>query len=379
MERSIYALEDTGNLISPALIYYKDIIIGNTKRIIEMAGGPELLSPHVKSHKTTELVHMQIGMGITKFKCATVAEAEMTAEAGGAFIILAYPLIGPNIFRYLKLIKAYPKTVFYAIGDDFEQLSILAKEACRMEMNVNVLIDVDTGMHRTGIPIDLLESLYERVSALKGINLKGMHCYDGHCNDPDINRRKAMAEESDRKVLKVRESLRLKGFECDTMVMGGSPSFPCRAGRTDSFGKAGFYLSPGTIFIGDWGYYSKQPDMAFTPGAAIFSRIVSRGSKAGAENTFTLDLGHKGIAADPAGDRGIIAGLKEAKPILQSEEHWVFSLPEKMEPPAIGSECYVIPTHVCPTSALYPEIQVAQGGRITESWQVSARNRRINY
>jgi len=153
------------------------------------------------------------------------------------------------------------------------------------------------------------------------------------------------------------------------MVMGGTPSFPCRTGQEP------FYLSPGTLFIGDWGSYTKFPDLAFTPGAALFSRVVSH--QAG--HTFTLDVGCKGIAADPAGDRGVIVGLEEAKPVFQSEEHWVFSLPPGRELPPIGSVQYVIPTHICPTSALYPELLVAQGGKIVDQWQVSARNRRINY
>ena len=119
--------------------------------------------------------------------------------------------------------------------------------------------------------------------------------------------------------------------------------------------------------------------MAFTPGAAVFSRVVSHRRRANVANTFTIDLGHKGIAADPAGDRGVIAGLKEAKPLFQSEEHWVFSLPEGMPLPPIGSEFYVIPTHICPTSVLYKEIELAQGGKIVEKWQVDARDRRIRY
>ena len=369
MEKEPYLIDDTEELISPALIFYKDIILANTKRIIEMAGGPQYLWPHVKTHKTAGMIRMQIGMGITRFKCATIAEAEMTAEAGGEQIILAYPLVGPNISRYLRLAKAYPQTCFYAIGDDFDCLSALSEKAREMGGSMNVLIDVDMGMHRTGIPLDLLESFYERVSTLKGISLKGLHCYDGNNTDRDFGLRKAMTLENDKRVLQVLESLRGKGFECETMVMGGSPSFPCRTG------KAGFYLSQGTIFIGDWGYYKKLPDLAFTPGAAIFSRVLSHQEG----NTFTLDLGSKGIATDPAEERGIIAGLEEARPLFQSEEHWVFALPSGKDLPPIGSGQYVIPTHVCPTSALYSEVQLAQGGKIADCWQVTARNRRINY
>jgi len=375
MDRSTYALKDTADIISPALIYYKDMILENTKRVIEMAGGAEWLWPHVKSHKAEGMIKMQVELGITRFKCATVAEAEVTAEAGGVHIILAYPLVGPNVPRFLQLVKAYPQVHFYAIGDDFGQLSILSEEASRAEINVNVLVDVNTGMNRTGVPLTLLESLYGQASALKGISLKGMHCYDGHRKDHNFSERKARAEEGDRQLLEIRDSLKAKGFDCGLMVMGGTPSFPCRTG------KAGFYLSPGTLFISDWAYSSTLPDLDFPPGAAVFCRVVSHcGAVSGVGNYFTIDLGSKGIATDHLADaRGVIAGLEEAKPVFQSEEHWVFSLPEKMALPPIGSECYVIPAHICPTSALYPDILVAEGGKITESWQVSARNRKIRY
>jgi len=377
MQRNIYALKDTAKLISPALVYYKDIILENTLQIIKMAGGPEQLWPHVKSHKTTEMIRMQIELGITRFKCATIAEAEITAEAGAAHLIFAYPLIGPNIERFLKLARDFSQTVFYAIGDDLQQLSLLSEEACRAGMSVNFLVDTDLGMHRTGVPLDLLESFCERASALKGIKLKGLHCYDGHCHgDPDV--RKAMVDASDRKVLEMQALLRKKGHECDILVMGGTPAFPCRAGKT------GFYLSPGTLFLSDGKSTSELTEVSFTPGAALFCRVVSHcGRKSSglisADNIFTIDLGCKGISTDQSGDRGAIAGLPEARPVLHSEEHWVFSLPEGMEPPAVGSECYVIPAHICPTSALYPEIQIAQGGKITGQWQVGARNRKIKY
>ena len=35
-------------------------------------------------------------LGIRKHKCATIAEAEMIAAAGGADVLIAYPLVGPE-------------------------------------------------------------------------------------------------------------------------------------------------------------------------------------------------------------------------------------------------------------------------------------------
>ena len=370
MDGKAYALRDTSNLISPALIYYRDIILANTRRTIEMAGGAERLWPHVKSHKSGEMIRLQVDLGITRFKCATIAEAEMTAKAGGRDIILAYPLVGPNVSRFLRLAADFGQVTFYAIGDDLRQLEILSAEAGKMGTRVNVLIDVDMGMHRTGVSLDRLEGFYKAAAMFKGIVLKGMHCYDGHLHDYDLGARKAKVDEIDSGVLKIKESLEREGLDCGIMVMGGTPTFPCRTG------KDGMYLSPGTCFIGHWGYHDKIPDMDFPPGAALLTRVVSHPTV----NSFTLDLGYKGIAADhPAGERGTIAGMEEAKPLFQSEEHWVFSMPPGQPLPPIGSDCYVIPAHICPTSALYPQIIVARDGEIIGEWQVSARNRRINY
>ena len=91
----MYELKNTDTIISPSLIYYEEIIRENIKKAIRTAGSPERLWPHVKSHKSKDMVRMQMEYGITKFKTATVAEAEMAAEAGAEKVILAYPLIGP--------------------------------------------------------------------------------------------------------------------------------------------------------------------------------------------------------------------------------------------------------------------------------------------
>ena len=67
---------------SPALLLYPDRIEENIRRMLQIAGGAERLRPHVKTHKLAEVVRMQMAHGITKFKCATIAEAEMTAGCG---------------------------------------------------------------------------------------------------------------------------------------------------------------------------------------------------------------------------------------------------------------------------------------------------------
>lgn len=84
--------------------------------MIDIAGGAARLWPHIKTHKMAEVVQMQIEAGIDRFKCATIAEAEMAAKAGAKHLTLAYPLVGPNIKRFAALQAAFPEVEFFAIA-----------------------------------------------------------------------------------------------------------------------------------------------------------------------------------------------------------------------------------------------------------------------
>lgn len=335
-----WKMRDTEELITPCLIYDLDIIRGNIRKAINLVGSPERLWPHVKSHKCIEMVKLQIGHHVTKFKAATIAEAEMAAMAGAGQVILAYPLVGPNIKRFVDLIKVYPNTVFYGIGDDVGCLESLSAECVRQQIKLPVLLDINMGMNRTGVEFDRAEALYRLANRLVGIQMSGLHCYDGHHNDREFVVRNDRVGQADQEIAGMIDRLTKDGICCEIVVAGGTPSFPCHAGNTT------WYLSPGTAFLTDAGYYNNLPDLSFKPAAAVLTRVVSHPSR----GMLTLDLGYKGIAADPAGVRG------DAQPVLHSEEHWVFT-----------------------TSALYPEILVAEDGEIVETWQVTARNRKINY
>lgn len=369
MKSNHYQLVNTDELISPALIYYKDLIIMNIRKAIDIAGGAQRLWPHVKTHKSAEVTLLMLSMGITRFKCATIAEAEMLADCQAPHIMLAYPLVGPNINRYLKLIARYPRSHFYAIGDDVDVLRNLSDSAIQMGIVIDTLLDINLGMNRTGICTEEAEGMYQSCAALPGISMCGLHCYDGNHNDRDLDTRCLRIEQALIKVRKLIQELKTKGYECSIQIMAGTPSFPCHAKYEDEF------LSPGTCFIMDYGYMTNVPDLPFVPAAALFTRVISHPAK----GLFTLDLGYKGIAADPIGIRGAIVNLEEAEPVLHSEEHWVWRMKDGLEHmvPSIGTSLYVLPTHICPTTALYPSVLVAEGHEIVDQWTVTARDRKL--
>src|SRR5437660_7630526 len=116
-----------------------------------MAGAPDRLRPHVKTHKARETVRMELDAGISKHKCATLAEAEMLAGCGVPDVLLAYNLVGPNCGRMARLVKTYPGCRFSVLADHPAAARALSEAMTAAGQRVEVLIDIDVGQHRTGI------------------------------------------------------------------------------------------------------------------------------------------------------------------------------------------------------------------------------------
>src|SRR5262245_35559930 len=100
-----YAIADTSDILSPGLVIFRDQVEKNLDEVIRVAGSPSRLRPHCKTHKMREICQMQLARGVTKHKCATIAEAEMLAEAGAKSIFLAYNPVGPNIRRVVRFVE----------------------------------------------------------------------------------------------------------------------------------------------------------------------------------------------------------------------------------------------------------------------------------
>lgn len=366
-----YSFEGMDAVISPALIYYRSLICENIQKAVRTAKGADRLWPHIKSHKMADMIRLSMEYGITRFKCATIAEAEVAASCGAGHVVISYPLVGPNIARAVKLVQAFPGTQFYAIGDNLEMLAQLGDAARESTGSIQVLVDVNLGMDRTGVSMEEVPAFCEACAGIPGIALRGLHCYDGHRTEQDYTSRKMQVDKLNLRLIDLFRSLKERFAFCSILILGGTPSFPCHADVRDAF------FSPGTLFVYDDGYRKKFPDLPYVPGAAILTRVVS----CPGEGIFTLDLGYKGSAADPAGIRGRLLGVEHCEEWFQSEEHWTFRMKPgyERERPKVGEEFFVIPTHICPTSALYPSVPVVEGGKIVDHWSVSARNRQITY
>jgi D-serine deaminase-like pyridoxal phosphate-dependent protein len=128
-------------------------------------------------------------------------------------------------------------------------------------------------------------------------------------------------------------------------------------------------LSPGTTLLWDARYGQQFPEMPFLPAAALLSRVISKP----APQTLCLDLGHKAVAAEMEFPRVFLPQFPGSKQVGQSEEHLVLQFTEAKNV-LIGTECYAVPMHICPTVIKYPEALVVTDGEVTARWQIAARD-----
>jgi D-threonine aldolase len=364
-----YAIANVDEVESPALLFYPERIEENIRRMIQMAGSPERLRPHIKTHKNREILEMQLRFGINKYKCATIAEAELAANAGAPDLLLAYPVIGPSIRRWIHLVKAFPKIRFSCLGDDAGALRALSNAAVQSAVELEVLLDLDCGMHRTGIlPGQGALDLYRLMHSLPGLRVGGLHAYDGHLHQTDPSERSAGCGAAFESVRNFQETLSREHLPVARVIAGGTPTFPFHARRAE------VECSPGTCVLWDHGYATKLPDMDFLPAALVLTRVISKPG----ENRLSLDLGHKAIAAENPPPRVFFPELPDARAVAHSEEHFVIETARARGFP-VGAVLYGIPWHICPTVALHAEAIVIEHGVATKRWKIAARDRGIQF
>ncbi|MDB5243256.1 MAG: hypothetical protein JWP57_3881 [Spirosoma sp.] len=378
-----YEVTNADTIASPALLVYPERIVSNCQQTIRLAGGPDRLRPHVKTHKMRAVSELLLSLGIRQFKCATLAEARMLADLAGTIrprtdaqlanpdiedfsqektldILVAYPLVGPAIAHLALLRVEFPAARFSCLIDATASAQRVSDQF--LDNPLDVYIDLNVGMNRTGIkPTDAL-SLWTFCQTLPGIRVVGLHAYDGHIRATNLALRTEQADETFAFADGVREAITRTHGVTLPIIMGGTPTFALHARHPD------VTVSPGTFVFWDAGYGQLLPDLPFEVAAVLLMRVISIID----DQTICLDLGHKAVAAENPLPRVVFLNHPDAEPIGQSEEHMVVKVANARQflP---GTVWYGVPVHICPTVNLYNSVSVVVNNQHIDTWPVTAR------
>ena len=362
-----YNIDAIDQLDSPALVIYPELVRHNINLAIHMIGDVQRLRPHVKTHKSAEATRLMLDAGIRKFKCATIAEAEMLGMCGAADVLLAYQPVGPKLQRFIAVMEKCPATRYSCLVDNSAAAQAMAGAFAARQMEVPIYLDLNIGQNRTGIAPEAALDLFMTCISMKGIGSVGLHAYDGHIRNDDLEARKKACDAAFLRVTVLKNAIVKAGFTIPPVIAGGSPTYPIHAAREQ------VECSPGTFIYWDKGYSDLCPEQPFKPAAILITRVISLPDA----GKLCLDLGHKSVAAEsPIDKRVFFPDAPELIPLGQSEEHLVVEAGTGHSW-KIGDVLYGIPFHICPTVALYERAYIVENQKIVGEWYAIARDRKI--
>lgn len=357
---------------TPCLVIDSDKMLKNIRKMADVASRNHVrLRPHAKTHKVPRIAQLQLKNGASGITVAKVSEAEVMYVDGINDIFIAYPLVVESkIARALNLAKDIDLTIAVDSFFGAQQLSEIAK---RHNQAVNVRLEVDTGLRRTGIKYNEALNLALEVNRLDNLNLTGIYTYRGALlgNLPTLDTAAAGLEEG-RLMVDLAAKIRSAGVDISDVSVGSTPTAPYVAavdGVTE--------IRPGTYVFGDRMQVALGVLAIEDCAAHVVTTVVSRPSADlvivdGGSKTFATDVQPGGAPLQLRGF-GEIISYPDAIFERMTEEHGMIRVPPDC-PIAIGEELHIIPNHICSTVNLH-NFALLKTGDDLEMIEITARGK----
>ena len=356
-------------LNTPGMVIDAAVVRRNLKRMADYCAAHRLqLRPHTKTHKSIRLGRMQVDNGAVGLTVAKVGEAQVMTEASND-ILMAYPAVDPWRCEALAAL-AKSKTIRVAI-DSAEAAQALADAAASAGSTIGILVDIDVGMHRTGVlnPQAALE-LAQVISSKRGLRLDGVMFYPGHVGGPVTQQIPAL-KAIDAILGETKALWQSKGLECK-IVSGGSTPTGFQSHAMSHLTE----IRPGTYIFNDMncvaGGFAQIEDCAARIICTVISTAVSK--------QFVIDAGTKTLTSDrcgPAPDsgHGRILEYPDARIVKLTEEHGQVDVSASARTPKIGERLTVIPNHICPCVNLQDRVWWCESDGSLQPLNVDARGK----
>lgn len=355
-------------LPTPVVVVDLDILEANIGRQAARARAAGVkLRPHAKTHKCTEIARMQRAAGASGLSLAKVGEAEVFVDAGFDDVFLAYPVVGEDKARGLLALSERARL---AVGvDSTEGARTLAAPFRAAGRTLEVLLKVDVGYGRVGVPPEGALRVAREVARLRGLRLRGVFTHAGHAYLARTPRERDKVARSEGAILSsVAGRLRRAGLPIEEVSVGSTPTaaLAMRArGVTEC--RPGNYVfhDASQVDLGTCGI----DDCALTVIATVVS-VPARGRA-------VLDAGSKTLSSDPLrprpGGYGLLLGHRSRIESL-SEEHGIIAV-ARGESFRVGERVRILPNHACVVVNLHDRLIGTSGGRVETVLPVAARGR----
>jgi len=354
-------------LPTPALVIDETVLRRNIRRLADYARSHKLnVRPHTKTHKSLKIARMQLDAGAIGLTVAKAGEALVMAQTESE-ILLAYPTVDR---ARCETVAGLAKRANVRVAlDSLEAAAALSAAASAAKSTVGILVDLDVGMHRTGVQTPALAvKLVEEIQSLVGLRWDGLFFYPGHIGSRGDEQKLAL-QAVDALLAETIGLLRKKGLEAKIVSGGSTPT-----AYASHHVKSQTEIRPGTYVFNDMncvtGGFATLEDCA----AKIVCTVVSTA----VPGQIVIDAGTKTLTSDrcgPAPDsgHGLIVEYPRAKIVKLTEEHGQVDISDCSVAPALGERITVIPNHICPCVNLQDNVWLLTEQQKLEQLRVDAR------
>jgi D-serine deaminase-like pyridoxal phosphate-dependent protein len=371
-----YSLANPDQIPTPRLLIFRDRVERNLQKMrnyleaIAPGSGFRHLCPHIKTNKSTMLTSWMVHSGVGYFK-ATMREVDLAISAGAKDVFTAYPLLAHEARALAQKIKKHQESAFHVQIGCEAHAKILAQIGAEEKIKWSYFLDIDVGMHRTGMRPEQVLQLFDEISQNSNFSFAGLHGYDGHNHFAQASERRQESQKSMACLIGLARKFRARKIRVPRIMAAGSPAyrFDLEILSAEVPAETLVQVSPGTWILWDSDYEALAPG-EYEIAAVILAQVMD----VNAPHRFTLNLGHKRWAAE----RGPLQlfSRPNLKVVSFSEEHTVLEHPAE-ESYEVGDYVLIVPRHVCPTVNLYEDFTLigAKGEIEIASSPVDGRNR----
>lgn len=357
---------------TPALVLDVDATQRNIDDMAAIArAGGKALRPHAKTHKMLEVARMQLAAGAVGLQVAKLGEAEVFLESGVADVFVGYPIVGAaKIERLLALAEQVRISVSL---DDHAVAEPIGRAAAARGLTIDVLLEINTGLDRTGVlPADALD-LARRIADTPGLRLKGIMTHEGQALPRSADEETLARESADAcaRMVAVADAIRAAGIDCGDVSMGTSAT-----ARFDARAPGVTEVRPGTYVFSDATMTAHGATTLEQTAVWAVATVVSRPSA----DRAVVDAGSKVLSSDRINQKDAppIVGRLVDRPdhhvVRVMEEHGIIATPPGSTL-RIGDRVAIVPSHICTTINLADSVLVARAGVLIDEWRVAARGK----
>jgi D-serine deaminase-like pyridoxal phosphate-dependent protein len=346
-------------LPTPAIVIDSEVVRRNILRMAEYARSHNLnLRPHTKTHKSVLLAKMQLDAGARGLTVAKVGEARAMSEVADN-VLMAYPAVDGARCAELALLG---RVCTVRVGiDSVTAANALSEAAGAAGSTIGILVDLDVGMHRTGVQSpEAALALARHITATPGLRLDGIMFFPGHVWDKPAGQ-DAPLRAIDALLDEVIALWRRSGLRA-TVVSGGSTPTAFQSHHMKHLTE----IRPGTYIYNDMNCVAGGFGVSLDDCAA---RIVCTVVSDAVPGQIVVDAGTKTLTSDrchvaPDSGHGLVVELPGAKVAKLSEEHGQIDITRCDRAPGIGERLTIVPNHICPCVNLQDRVYWNEGGEV---------------